>query len=364
MADRERGRLTGLLIILGIVAACSASGGGSGKRSHEPGSRQTGGTDVGGGTHVGGGERRGIALPSWNTDDYASPAARSYVEAIAATGARWIQLNPTWYQDSPKAADLRATEETASDASLRHIIGLARRAGLKVLLKPHVNLPGDQDRSAIRPRRHDRARWYAAYTRFVVHYADLARETGVAELAVGTELAGMSGDRSGWLAVVRSVRARFHGPLVYAANYDEFEDVAFWDAVDLIGIDAYWPLAPRPTTDVAALRRAWSPILDKVGRFAAERQRPVLFTEAGYVSQRGTTTEPYAWELSATNGNAEQAAAYEALLASCAGRRWWAGVHWWMWDDWPDAAETPPHLAYSPHGKPAEQVLRRWWRPK
>ncbi|MFC4055174.1 hypothetical protein ACFOY4_36275 [Actinomadura syzygii] len=339
-------RLTALLAALPAAVSAAASCSASGDRPPQSPDQH----------------QRGIALPAWSTDDYGGPRAGAYVAAVAATGATWIQLTPTWYQRSPRDSAMRPTDQTASDASLRHVIGLSRRAGLRVLLKPHVDLPGDQDRAEIRPR--DARSWFAAYTRLIVHYADLARETGVEELSVGTELAGLSNDRAPWLDVVRQVRSRFHGTLVYAANYDEFEHVAFWDVLDLIGIDAYWPLASRPTADPAALRRAWRPILRRVGRFAALHRRKVLFTEAGYVSQRGSTTAPFAWDIADVDGSAEQAAAYEALLASCAGLPWWAGVHWWMWDDWPGAAETPRRLSYSPHGKPAERVLRRWWRPR
>lgn len=304
--------------------------------------------------------QHGFALPSWNTGDYRGPSAPAYVAQIAATGAGWLQINPTWYQKDTRGSVMRPTGETASDASVRHIIALAHRAGLKVLLKPHVDLPGDEDRAGIRPA--DPGRWFAAYTGFIVHYADLARRAGVAEFAVGTELAGVSADRRAWLGVIAAVRRRFDGPLVYAANYDEYHRVAFWDALDLIGIDAYWPLAGRPTTDVAALRRAWRPIVDRLAAFAARLDRPILFSEAGYVSQRGCTVEPYSWTISGENGDTEQAAAYEALLATLSGHRWWAGVHWWMWDDWPGSGETPKRLAYTPHGKPAERVVRRWWR--
>ncbi|MGW3045469.1 hypothetical protein ACWC9T_36825 [Kitasatospora sp. NPDC001159] len=43
------------------------------------------------------------------------------------------------------------------------------------------------------------------------------------------------------------------------------------------------------------------------------------------------------------------------------GKPWWVGVCWWMWDDWPDGGATAKKLAYTPHGKPAEDVLRKWW---
>lgn len=304
-------------------------------------------------------EQRGFALPSWNTGDYDSPDAPAYIRAIAATGARWVQLTPTWYQRTAQDDAMHRTGETASDDSLRRIIQKAHAAGLKVLVKPHIDLPGDQDRATIRPAHRDL--WFRAYGDFASHYAELAAQEKAEEFVVGTELAGVSRDRQGWGQVIRKVRGRFGGPLTYAANYDEYQQVPFWDLLDLVGIDAYWPLADKPTTDQAALARAWSPIAAQLKDFAKRLNRKVLFTEAGYVSQRGTTTEPYSWTVSIAAAGAEQAAAYQALLAGFSGKDWWAGVFWWMWDDWPGSGDTPQNLAYTPHGKPAEGVVRRWW---
>ncbi|MFD9467312.1 glycoside hydrolase family 113 [Streptomyces sp. NPDC060027] len=302
---------------------------------------------------------RGITLPSWYQTDYDSPAADRYLRDIRATGARWVTFTPTWYQTRRGDSSMHTTEETASDASLRRIVRRAHRAGLKVLIKPHVDLPGDGDRAAIRPR--DRPAWFAAYRRFITHYADLAAATDTEQFAVGTELAGVSGDQAAWTAVIGAVRDRYDGPLTYAANYDEYTKIRFWKALDVIGIDAYWPLSAQPTDDPTRLHRAWEPIRKSLAAFSARYKRRILFTEAGYVSQYGSTTAPYSWTVSDRASGAEQAAAYRALLEFFEGRRWWAGVCWWMWDDWPDSEETPVALAYTPHGKPAEQVLREKW---
>ncbi|MCX5334867.1 hypothetical protein [Streptomyces sp. NBC_00140] len=302
---------------------------------------------------------RGITLPSWYRTDYESPAADRYLRDIRATGARWVTFTPTWYQQRRTDTVMRPTEETASDTSLERIVRRAHAAGLKVMIKPHVDLPGDGDRAEIRPR--DSSAWFASYRRFLTHYADLATDTGAEQLAVGTELAGVSRDTEAWTRVVDTVRDHYDGPLTYAANYDEYRGIRFWKELDLIGIDAYWPLSGKPTADTARLRRAWQPIAEELAAFARRQDRRILFTEAGYVSQRGSTTAPYAWDLSHRSGDAEQAAAYRALLETFRGRDWWAGVCWWMWDDWPDSGETPAKLAYTPHGKPAERVLRETW---
>lgn len=336
--------------VLAVVTGCVSTGAGKGPThgSTHASRPETGSTTM-----------RGITLPSWYRTDYDSPAAPRYLRGIKATGARWVTFTPTWYQKRVTDSAPHTTEETASDASLRRIVQRAHAAGLKVMIKPHVDLPGDVDRAEIRPR--DRAAWFAAYRRFITHYAGLAADTGAEQLAVGTELAGVSGDTTAWTKVIKAVRDHYDGPLTYAANYDEYQHIHFWKDLDLIGIDAYWPLAEKATADPALLNRAWAPIRQKLAAYSARQHRRILFTEAGYVSQRGTTTAPYSWNVSTHPANAEQAAAYGALLDSFEGRKWWAGVCWWMWDDWPDSGETPARLAYTPRGKPAEEVLRRKW---
>ncbi|MFI1884508.1 glycoside hydrolase family 113 [Streptomyces jumonjinensis] len=306
------------------------------------------------------GRIRGITLPAWGVDDYDRPEAREYLRQIADTGARWVVFTPTWYQNGTVRSLPRTSEETASDNSVRRIVALARSMGLKVMLKPHVDLVDGGDRAEIRPA--DRDAWFTAYERFITHYGRLARELGVEQFAVGTELAGTSGDRRRWTKVIAAVREVYDGPLTYAANYDEYARVRFWGALDLIGVDAYWPLAESATADPARLAKGWRPIVTELAAFAARQNRRILFTEAGYVSQRGTASAPYSWTVSERAGAAEQSAAYQALLTAFDGRAWWAGVCWWMWDDWPDSGETERRLAYTPHGKPAEEVLRRWWR--
>ncbi len=302
----------------------------------------------------------GFALPAWTESDYSSPQAPAYVASLATTGAGWIQFTPTWYQRDVHASQIHRTEESASDESLRAVIALARQHRLKILLKPHVDLPDDEDRAEIRPR--DRAEWFASYRAFILHYAELAASTGVEQFSVGTELAGVGGHRAEWLEVISQVRAVFPGELVYAANYDAYDGVAFWDKVDLIGIDAYWSLSTRPTRSVTALKNAWSPrVAELAALSAAHDGKKILFTEAGYTSQRGTVTAPYSWTVSTTRDDREQAAAYEALLAAFTPQKWWAGVHFWMWDDWPGSETTPRTLAYTPHGKPAEKVARRYF---
>jgi hypothetical protein len=305
-------------------------------------------------------EQRGLILPTWEPNGYSSTNTAGALRGITSVGAGWVQIVPTWYQPTRTSSEIGPTDSSVNDNDVRHVIGLARGQGLKVLLKPHVD-PGDGTlRTRIEPS--DRDAWFRSYQAFITHYADLARELGVDQFAVGTELRGLSGDRDRWLAVIQELRSRYRGSLIYAANHDEYPDVMFWDAVDVVGIDAYWSLSSEPTVDVSQLESAFAPIRDSVAEFAARVNRRILFTEAGYPSQVGSATEPWYASPSGRPAGDEQAAAFQALLKTFSGQPWWAGVFWWTWNvQHLHAVDPPQAVGYSVQGKLAESVLRRSW---
>jgi hypothetical protein len=329
-----------VLVAAGVVLALSL---GAGHAVFDPGPTAT---------------QRGFALPTWEEGGYDSPQVEQAFREMVEVGATWVELTPTWYQTTRNASEIARTARTVSDAGLERAITLAHQHGLKVLLKPHVDLPnpGQDSRNHIRPD--DRKAWFASYTAFITHYAAMGERLGVEQFAVATELAAMTDDRTAWLQVIGTVRAQYHGTLLYAAA-SEYVRVPFWDAVDVIGIDAYWPLTKASTTDVLALQQSWESIRADLAVLSAKYGRKILFTEAGYTSQEGTTTNPSDWRLSTTPNQAEQAAAYQALLATFSDQEWWAGVYWWVWNALPDNGDHA--LDYSPRGKAAEGVIRGRW---
>jgi hypothetical protein len=301
--------------------------------------------------------QRGLVLPTWQVHGYEGTATIQATSDIARLGASWIQFTPTWKM-ATKTSSTIGGAWTVTDAAVLAAIDLAHSKGLKVMLKPHVDPQDGTDRWQINPS--DRAEWFDSYQSMMTHYATIAQQKGVDEFSVGCELATMSGsaDRSAWLTVINAIKAIYSGPLIYAATADEYSHVSFWDQLDFIGIDAYFTLSTTPTTDVSALEAAWIPIRDQMSAFAAGVGRQILFTEAGYPSLVGAAVEPWNNQYSSTPSQQEQAAAYEALLATFSGQPWWAGAFWWSW--WTDNGIYAP-LDHAIGGKLAESVLRRWW---
>jgi hypothetical protein len=304
-------------------------------------------------------EQRGVVLPTWRMDGYQGSLAAQAISDIAGLGATWIQLTPTWKMATATSSTLDA-RWTLTDAALLTAINLAHSDGLKVLLKPHVDPQDGTNRWQINPS--DREAWFGSYQQMMTHYATIAQQTGVDEFSVGCELATMSGaaDRGAWLTIIKAIKAVSSAPLVYAAKADEYPNVSFWDQLNFIGIDAYFPLSTSPTTDISALEAAWIPIRDRMSAFAVGAGRPILFTEAGYPSLVGAAVEPWNNQHSTMPSQQEQAAAYQALFATFSGQPWWAGTFWWSW--WTDKGVYAP-LDLAIGGKLAESVVRNWWAP-
>ena len=306
----------------------------------------------------------GCTIPAWWHDSYATAGARESIRRLAATGATWVAFSPTLYVADKHASEVRATQGTATDESLRAAIRSAKAAGMRVMLKPHVDLPDSFPRMVINPV--DPDKWFASYRVHMRRWAVLAREEKVEMYVVGTEipLVAHSGHRARWLPLIAEVRALYPGPLTYAANSHAFAFVGFWDKLDYIGIDAYFPVAGG--SDVEALRAGWKMWVPSIAATAAYHKKPVIFTEAGISSQKGANLRPWDWGDFGELDLETQRAYYQAMLEAVGGEPWFRGFLCWDWNVDPSAG-GPADKTLNVQGKPVqallENVFRRAQRP-
>ncbi len=100
-----------------------------------------------------------------------------------------------------------------------------------------------------------------------------------------------------WRTLVGRVRERYSGLVSYGANFDQFEEVGFWDALDFIAVNAYFPLSIYgldPAARVGHMVRSWQ-------RVAADLQRaggslPVVLLELGWTRRLGSTVRPFSYD--------------------------------------------------------------------
>jgi Glycoside Hydrolase Family 113 len=314
--------------------------------------------------------KKGLSFAAWWAGQYSDPGADISLEALKSTGADWISLIVTGYQDTQSSTTIDLTSQhTPTDADLIHVIQQAHGLGLKVMLKPHVDLLNETaqnwrgDIGTDFTTEAQWSAWFTAYRNFIEHYARLAQANGVDQFSVGTELEGTTQRAADWRTVVAGVRAIFSGPLTYAALHGgEETSITWWDAVDYIGVDAYYPLADdithHPTE--AELEARWQVPKTILANLAAQYDKSILLTEIGYRSQHGCSDHP--WDSVAVSpvDLEEQAFAYQAAFRQLYGQPWLAGMFWWTWHA--DRFKSGPcDDSYSPHLKPAEDVLRAWY---
>src|SRR5436190_1898748 len=304
--------------------------------------------------------QRGFVLTGWKSNTYLTARADGVVRKMADAGSSHAAIFTQWFMDSATSSHIAPdVARTPSDAAIAHVAAQAQEDGLEVTLKPQIGIYSGAWIGGAHPA--DLDAFWADYRTMLLHYADVAERVGASTLVVGTEMRTLSSDDAHWRSLIAEVREHFHGALTYAANYDEYESVPFWDALDFIGIDAYFPLADDsdPAPSVADLTMAWSArgYLDDIAAVSRRFGKRVLFTEIGYRGVHTTAAHPNLWNVTKPTDVQAQANAYEAFYSAVAGQPWMAGVYWWEAN-----ADSWIPQDYSPLGKPAAEVMSVWNR--
>jgi hypothetical protein len=161
--------------------------------------------------------------------------------------------------------------------------------------------------------------------------------------------------------LIDTVRSVYHGKITYAENWDCYNEFPFWSKLDYIGINAYFPLCDESTPSVESLTKGWKKYCEPMHALSLKAGRPVLFTEFGYRSIDYCAKKPWeAYDDAEKNYQAQQNA-YEALFSECWSQPWFAGGFSWKWFDSNTAPDVSKETDYTPQGKPAQEVLKKWY---
>jgi hypothetical protein len=296
-------------------------------------------------------------------------ARRIGPEALAPLpdlGVSWISQTPFGWCPARDSPALYMVAEGhglwgESDAGLTETARFARAHGIRTLLKPHLWVRRAWVGQLEMRTEADWRAFFGAYESFIVHYAELAQRERFEALAVGTELMRTTSRSADWRRVIARVRQVYGGPLTYCAAWNEAEAIEFWDDLDFIGVQAYYPLGAQPQPQVSEIRTAWAPIAARLAALAARTGRPVVFTEAGYKSLAGGLAAPWEWSTEGALDLALQRDAYQALFDVFWGQPWFGGTFMWKWHPHVGRPAQPPERHardFTPQGKPALDVLR------
>ncbi|MGH9657322.1 MAG: glycoside hydrolase family 113, partial [Bryobacteraceae bacterium] len=294
--------------------------------------------------------QKGVNFTAEGPAGYAPERAAGMLDQLRERGVDAIALVPYGFSRRGETS-IRFGGGWESSDRVEQISALAHQRGFKVMLKPQLWLnrgyPGDIhfDQPG------QRAAWFAEYRRFLEHYAELAARMHADIFVVGVELRQMTPHAAEWRKLIARARQIYRGPLTYGATQGtEFETLAFWDALDYIGLNNYYPLPDDLAT---------ADVVHKVEAVQRRFNRPVIFPEAGFASLKDPHRAP--WDESRRElSPGDQARCYEAVLRAFYNKPWFQGVYWWKVGT--NGYGGPEDGSHTPWRKPAMDVVGRWYQ--
>jgi Glycoside Hydrolase Family 113 len=296
--------------------------------------------------------QKGVSFSAEFPNPYASPGARQMLRTLHADGVNAVALVPYGRMQlgSPEVRGF-GQHSWESDEGLRELTRLAHAIGMKVMLKPGIWIRGHFGGDIEFPNPADREKWFDNYGNFIERYAKLAAEIHADLFCVGGEFVRMSRYDAQWRNLIVNVRKVYPGPVTYAANFgEEFQNLKFWDALDFIGLQDYYPLPDDLSTTA---------VVQKVEAVQKRFHKPVIFTEVGFPSVPGANRHP--WQ-DGKSGDADpqlQARCYLAIFQAFYDKPWFEGMYWWKVGS--NGFGGHGDTSFTPWGKPAMQVVKKWY---
>lgn len=322
-------------------------------------------------------------------------------EPLINNGVDWISQTPFAWMGAHDSPELRFDGNRRSngygwgesDYGLIYTSQIAKSCGIKVILKPHIWLRarGGKWRSDISMNsKADWDTWFQNYEKMILHYAVIAEQGEMEALCIGTELLIPSTkypDR--WREIIKKIRRLYSGQLTYAGNFHkEYDKIEFWDDLDFIGVQAYFPLTKKEYPNKSDLLKGWKQHSKKLKKVAKKFKKPVVFTEVGFKNTADAAIEPWLWPSQVDEDNLKisddtQAVCYEAMFEALWNEEWFGGVYIWKWFhgghrfatlkeyfEWREERRNVrrkenykerPQIYFTPQYRPAEQVMARWF---
>ena len=313
-----------------------------------------------------------VALRATHGPDQLGNAAtqRSMVEAKKA-GVNTVVFIYEWCQKDQNASSMRSCPNTPSGASLRLAIHHAQALSLKTVVAIHQEAQNGVWRGKFCPQ--NRPQWFVNEQSMLIHVGQIAQVTHASEYIVGAEMPCLtldshdSANSSQWRSLIGHVRSVYSGLVSYTAqrdsnldSYSEIDKIDYWDALDVIGASAYYPMKVTSPVTVQKLQDQWEAIDQRsYGPLAQTWHKPIVMTEVGFRSVSGAHEDPYDWQRAGMLDLQEQARDYEAVLRFVRSSSNVMGVHLWEWNPDPLAGGSKDK-SYSPQGKPAQSVMHKF----
>lgn len=295
------------------------------------------------------------------------------IELLKTNNFEWITITPFIGQDDYNKPALRLISNEGYTRRINHYKKIKQESdkfGIKIMLKPHIWLSKLEDgkwRSDIEMETQSEwDLWFKNYSQVMLKYAEIAQELQLEQFCIGTELeTTVYKQPEKWNVLIQQIKAIYTGKLTYAANwYHEYEKVPFWDQLDYIGIQAYFPLSASGDPTLEELEDHWKKHIEAIALVNKKFNKPVLFTELGYKSIEGTSEKPWEWNsakgLYSKISQKEQLLCYQSFFNTIWKEPWFHGIHIWEWQG--HGVSDGANTNFTIEGKPALNLIAKYFK--
>ncbi len=297
---------------------------------------------------------------------YGSALASNSLKRIASIKGNAVAIVPYSYMDNPNKPSFIPITQSAGSENDQSVIFAGKEAqklGMIAMLKPQIwfgrgSWPGDVYMNSEK----DWQLFFDYYYRWMRHYALVAEMYGFDALCVGVEFARATLEREqDYRNLIRKLRGIYSGPMTYAANWgEEFEKLNFWDELDFIGIDCYYPLSNNKTASKKDLDQNFKTVLQKIEGVSTAYNKPVIFTEIGFRSVDHTWIQPHESANNRPVNLEAQRMCYEIVLKNIKNKKWCQGLLWWKWPSHMNNSDGA-NTRFTPFNKPAEKIVETYF---
>ncbi len=289
---------------------------------------------------------------------WGSRAMTESLRDLRELGVEWVSIHP--YAGVDRSGRV-SFQRAASTGYLQRAVEMAAREEVQLFWKPHLAYWGSFEWRGAIDFGDDERRWqrfFTTYREFIVDQARFAESAGISVFSVGLEYEATTFREREWRQILAAVREVYSGKVTYSANWDRLGQVPFWDAVDWIGVQAYFPLSALDDPSVEALEAGWEQPLRQLAELSRRYDKPVLFAEIGYDVSPDAAREP--WRRNSRENEANRALQrrlMEVALRKIEPQPFIAGMFWWKW------IPGQRHGGdFSMHHPEPRATLRRHWR--
>ena len=300
-----------------------------------------------------------VSCQTWGWE-WGTPEMARTLEQLKSLGVNSIAIHP--YAQIENDGHVRFR----TDDNFRHIVvplEWARQRGLSVMLIPHIAYWGTKFlwRGEINFQTNEEwERFFADYETWIVQMAKIAQARGVETLCIGLEFTYAQKFDSRWRQIIAAVRKVYRGKLTYGGNWDTFQEVTFWDALDYIGVLAYFPLTKTPDPSETEIANAWKRrCAELVAYSKAHGNKKILFVEIGYNQSARAAAEPWAFPTGGKNADLIQQRCIAVALDLPKHCPTIAGMYWWKWFPELPSREEENYRLQTPEIK---ALIARHWK--